>query len=69
MRKIKFEEQNKKRKAAKIKLLEIRDELEKVRDESKLERDLEKQNLLFKLAREKQQRILEKIGERKYRFK
>ena len=69
MRKIKFEEQNRKRKAAKIKLLEIRDELERVKDENNIERDSEKQTLLFKLAREKKQRILEKIGERKYRFK
>ena len=69
MRKIKFEEYNKKRKKAKIKLLKLRDKLDRKPGGGQRIRDREKRSLLYKLAREKKERLLEKIGDRKYRFK
>lgn len=69
MRKIEFEEYDKKRKSAKLKLLQIRDELDTLNYGKAKKRNSEKQSLLFKLAKEKKERIIEKVGERKYRFK
>lgn len=69
MRKINFEEHNRKRKNAKIKILQMRDKLDKKRGGKSRKRDKEKRNLLFRLAKDKKKRMLEKIGERKYRFR
>ena len=69
MRKIKFQEYNKKRKAARIDLLQIRDGLNFCSDGDFKNRDAEKRDLLYKLAKRKKRRMLKKIGERKYRFK
>jgi len=69
LRKIKFQEYNKKRKAARIDLLQIRDELNFCSDGDFKNRDAEKRDLLYKLAKRKKRRMLKKIGERKYRFK
>lgn len=69
MRKIKFEKYNKKRKEAKIELLKLRDELGIKSGSGGINRDPEKRNLLFKLAKRKNEKMLEKIGPRKYRMK
>ena len=69
MRNIKFKEYNQKRKSAKIDLLQIRDELNLVTGGGSKNRDPEKQDLLYNLAKRKKKRMLEKVGERKYRFK
>ena len=69
MRKIKFKEYNQKRKSTKIDLLQMRDELNFISGGGSKNRDPEKQDLLYKLAKRKKERMLEKVGERKYRFK
>lgn len=68
MRKISFDEYNKKRKAVRIELLKLRDSLNKKTSAGLRTRDREKRFLLFKLAKEKKSRMVEKIGDRKYRF-
>jgi len=68
MRKVSFEEYDKKRKSAKIDLLNIRDDLTRKVSSGFRIRDNEKRTLLYKLAKEKKKRMLKKIGERKYRY-
>lgn len=68
MKKISFDEYNKKRKSASIELLKLRDSLNKKPSAGLRTRDREKRFLLFKLAKEKKSRMVEKIGDRKYRF-
>lgn len=68
MRKIKFEEYNKKRQAAKIEFLNIRDKLNKEVSQSLRRRKEKKREILYKVAKEKKQRTLKKIGNRKYKF-
>ncbi len=68
MRKISFEEYDKKRKSAKIDLLEIRDDLDKKVSSGLRTRDSEKRFLLYKLAKEKKESMLKKVGDRKYKY-
>lgn len=68
MKKISYEEYDEKRKLAKIELLKIRDGLDKKTGPGLRTRDNEKRFLLYKLAKEKKDRMLEKVGDRKYRF-
>lgn len=68
MRKISFEEYDKKRKLAKIDLLEIRDDLNKKVSSGLRTRVSEKRFLLYKLAKEKKKSMLKKIGDRKYKY-
>lgn len=68
MRKISFEEYDKKRKLAKIDLLKIRDDLDKKPSSGLRTRDNEKRFLLYKLAKEKKEKMLEKVGDRKYKY-
>lgn len=69
MRKINFEKYNKKRKEAKIDILELRDQLSKQKTKSKRNRNQNKQFLLYKLAKKRKEKMIEKISEHKYRFK
>jgi len=69
MRKINFEEYNKKRKEAKINILELRDQLSKPKASSKRSRSQDKQFLLYELAKKRKEKMIEKISEHKYRFK
>ena len=69
MRKIKFEEYNKKRKVAKKDLLKIRRKLNIKSGSGGIHRSPEKRVLLFKLAKRKKEKMLEKIGPRKYKLK
>jgi len=69
MKKINFEEYNKKRKEAKIDILELRDQLSKQKTISKRSRSQNKQFLLYELARKRQEKMIEKIAKHKYRFK
>ena len=69
MRKINFEEYNKKRKEAKIELLKLRDELNIKSGSGGTYRSSEKRDLLFKLAKRKKEKMLEKVGPRKYKMK
>ena len=69
MRKINFEEYNKKRKEAKIDILELRDQLSKQKTISKRSRSQNKQFLLYQLARKRKEKMIEKIAKHKYRFK
>lgn len=69
MRKINFEKYNKKRKEAKIDILELRDQLSKQKTKSKRSRNQNKQFLLYKLAKKRKEKMIEKISEHKYRFK
>ncbi len=68
MRKISFEEYDKKRKSAKIDLLKIRDDLDKKVSSGLRTRDSEKSFLLYKLAKEKKESMLKKVGNRKYKY-
>ena len=69
MRKINFEEYNKKRKNNRIDLLKIRDELEFKSNKGSRERDSEKQIMLYELAKQKHEKLFEKISDRKYKVK
>lgn len=69
MRKIDFEEYNKKRKKAKIDILELRDQLQKKKSETKRSRSQDKQFLLYELAKKRKKQMIEKIGKHQYRFK
>lgn len=69
MRNIKFKEYNKKRKEAKIELLKLRENLNLKSASGGINRSPEKRNLLFKLAKRKKKKMLEKIGPRKYKLK
>jgi hypothetical protein len=69
MRKINFEEYNKKRKKAKIDILELRDKLSKQKTSSKRRRSQDKQFLLYQLAKKRKEKMIEKVGKHKYRFK
>lgn len=69
MKKINFEEYNKKRKKAKIDILELRDQLSKQKTKSKRSRNQNKQFLLYELAKKRKEKMIEKISEHKYRFK
>ncbi len=68
MRKISFNEYNKKRRASKVNLLKVRDGLEKKSNNNSKRRDREKRILLYKLAKERREKILKKSGERKYKL-
>ena len=68
MRKISFEEYDKKRKSNKIELLKIRDDLDKKVSFGLRTRDSEKRFLLYKLAKEKKESMLKKVGDRKYKY-
>jgi len=68
MSKISFEEYDKKRKSAKIDLLEIRDSLDKKASSGLRTRDREKKFLLYKLAKERKNSMLKKVGDRKYKY-
>ncbi len=69
MRKINFEEYNEKRKKAKIDILELRDQLQKQKTDSKRSRSQDKQFLLYQLARKRKEKMIEKVGKHQYRFK
>ena len=69
MKKINFEEYNKKRKEAKIDILELRDQLSKQKTISKRSRSQNKQFLLYELAKKRKEKMIEKIAKHKYRFK
>ncbi|TDO92118.1 hypothetical protein DFR79_10720 [Halanaerobium saccharolyticum] len=69
MRKINFEEYNKKRKKAKIDILELRDQLNKKKTKTKRSRQQDKQYLLYKLAKKRKEKMIEKVGNHLYRFK
>jgi len=69
MRKINFEEYNKKRKKAKINILELRDQLSKPKTSSKRSRSQDKQFLLYQLAKKRKEKMIEKVGKHQYRFK
>lgn len=69
MRKINFEKYNKKRKEAKIDILELRDQLLKQRANSKRSRNQNKQFLLYELAKKRKEKMIEKTGPHKYKFK
>jgi hypothetical protein len=69
MKKINFEEYNKKRKKAKINILELRDQLTRQKNTSKRSRNQKKQFLLYELAKKRKDKMIEKISEHKYRFK
>jgi hypothetical protein len=67
MRKISFQKHNIKRQNAKAVFLNIKDSLENKKSKSLRERDRDKQLLLFKLAKDKQQKTFKKVGKRKYK--
>jgi hypothetical protein len=69
MKKINFEDYNKKRKKAKIDILELRDQLSKQKTKPKRRRNQKKQFLLYELAKKRKDKMIEKISEHKYRFK
>ncbi|PTV95640.1 hypothetical protein C8C76_12820 [Halanaerobium saccharolyticum] len=69
MRKINFEKYDKKRKEAKIDILELRDQLLKQRANSKRSRNQNKQFLLYELAKNRKEKMIEKTGPHKYKFK
>ena len=69
MKKINFEEYNKKRKEAKIDILELRDQLSKQKTISKRSRSQNKQFLLYDLAKKRKEKMIEKVGKHQYRFK
>jgi hypothetical protein len=69
MRKINFEEYNKKRKKAKIDILELRDQLSKQKTSSKRSRNQNKQFLLYEIAKKRKEKMIEKVGKHQYRFK
>lgn len=69
MRKINFEKYDKKRKDAKIDILELRDQLLKQRANSKRSRNQNKQFLLYEIAKKRKQAMIEKTGPHKYKFK
>ena len=69
MRKIHFEEYNKKRKEAKINILELRDQLSRPKASSKRRRSQNKQFLLYQLAKKRKEKMIEKVGKHQYRFK
>jgi hypothetical protein len=69
MKKINFEDYNKKRKKAKIDILELRDQLSKQKTKPKHRRNQKKQFLLYELAKKRKDKMIEKISEHKYRFK
>jgi|GEM_PF-1543122 len=68
MRKISFKEYNKKRKEAKVDLLKMRDNLNKKPNDNSRGRDREKRILLYKLAKERREKIFKKTGEREYKL-
>jgi len=68
MRKISFKEYDEKRKSAKIDLLEIGDDLDKKVSSGLRTRDNEKKFFLYKLAKEKKESMLKKIGDRRYKY-
>ena len=68
MRKISFEEYDKKRKLAQISLLKIRDDLDKKVSSGLRKRDSEKRFILYQIAKEKKESMLKKVGERKYEY-
>ncbi|SDC27459.1 MULTISPECIES: hypothetical protein [unclassified Candidatus Frackibacter] len=68
MRKISFNEYNKKRKTSKVDLLKVRDGLEKKSNNNSKRRDREKRILLYKLAKKRREKILKKSGEREYKL-
>ena len=67
MRKINFKEFNKKRKAARIDLLQIRDDLDLKKDKGFRNRDNEKQIILYELAKRKKNKMFKKVSDRKYK--
>jgi len=69
MRKINFKKYNKKRKKAKLDILELRDQLQKQKTNSKRSRSQDKQFLLYKLAKKRKEKMIEKVGKHQYRFK
>jgi hypothetical protein len=68
LRKISFKEYNKKRKEAKVDLLNMRDSLKKKPNDNSRRRDREKRILLYKLAKERREKTLKKSGEREYKL-
>ena len=69
MRKINFEEYNKKRKKAQVDILKLRDQLKKDQSSAKRTRLQDKQFLLYKLAKKRKEKMIEKVGKHRYRFK
>ncbi|MGM0500185.1 MAG: hypothetical protein ACQERL_08275 [Bacillota bacterium] len=69
MKKINFEKYDKKRKEAKIDILELRDQLSKQKTESKRSRNINKEFLLYELAKKRKDEMIEKIAKHKYRLK
>jgi altronate dehydratase len=68
MRKINFKEHDQKRKEAKIDLLKLRDQLGIKSGSGGVKRNPKKREILFKLAKKRKEKMIEKIGERKYRL-
>ncbi len=68
MRNISFDEYDKKRKATRVDLLKIRDSLDKKAGSTIRTRDHEKRFLLYRLAKERKEKMIKKVGDRKYNF-
>ncbi len=68
MKKIKLDQYNKKRKKARLTLLKIRDELGLQTGKAK-RRSPEKRKILYKKAKQKKEKMLEKVEDRKYKLK
>ncbi|MEJ6952374.1 hypothetical protein [Natronospora cellulosivora (SeqCode)] len=68
MRKISFNEHDQKRKSSRVDLLEIRDSLDKKASSTLRKRDSEKRFLLYRLAKERKEKMIKKVGDRKYKF-
>ncbi|MFW6238705.1 MAG: hypothetical protein ACOC5A_05685 [Halanaerobiales bacterium] len=74
MREVSFQEYDKKRKQFKIEQLKLRDELEKKMKNTNaknnfLKRDKEKRSVLYRLAKNRHEKLFEKIGSRKYKVR
>jgi hypothetical protein len=68
MRKISWDQYEEQIKLAKVDFLQIKDETTKKVSGNLRTRDKEKRLLLYKLAKNKQEKMLKEIGERKYKL-
>ena len=69
MRRIQFSEYNKKRKKARVDLLRLREKLNIKDSKGSKEKKQMEWAILFKMAKKNKEKMLKKIGERKYQLR
>ena len=68
MRRTQFSEYNEKRKKARLDLLRLREKLDIKDSSGSTAKNIKEWAILFKMAKKKKEKMLEKIGERKYKL-